>query len=924
MLKAFSKVFHKAQGVADEPTRSTTTEHPGGGPPSATKRVLERHRPVETGLGNGGADSREMEVHAPRSPPHRSGFVQASMPDAGVQTATELTKRVSLQHRIGQQVQPRLHLRAPPPGTDGRFQLTRSNIEWHLRMLPPVKESKYERILWYVQDQQQHVPAIADSMQTEEQGIDASVLMSGRVTHHDYADAAYRQAGLMHPQQPAPRAAFHSHLHPLPRSNAHRASVMTVLVPPRPSMGVQAVGEHDVSPNGEALHLAGLDRNATQQQTHHATVARADSGTGGNASEDNDDNTPLGAINHGALGQSSGNAGLGELGVTSLGKYMDGALDLPLSGPGVVGNGARMSMMSFHSTMAVNLNSDPPGGLSRSQSVSNPLSASGHDASSRRNTPVAPTPQDTRALRLSVHSSSARHSSPVSNALKARPSLDAITPSVPALAAEDDGFDDDTRPLAAHRPTLAGEQNAKPKPTAPSASGIGRPRAGSRDGSIEGVALRVVNRVSSGESEAEDDDQPLMSLGRRLSETHDTGALRVDAAARPTAINADDDDDQPLSALLFQPHATDDDLGSLPLPMPRRVVDPDAVADLNEMVNESAAPMRTGSAERSASPSGSLGVVRKKSLLSRTYTPGADNGRSGLGSDSPPHHPTKRRSRLRYSTPMSLHQSSVLEALVVTDPHNSLPRPAKTAGPISPSESTSSSSQDPPELATGTHPDGAGCPWLSNRQYSVSNTSVNSHRRACRGSTLGQQLTDELQKVREDIARSRRDYDRAVRRSWQVGDPLAVPQPWMRHESTLSDTALPQGSGDSTHAAAVLPVVATISRNNSDDIVTHSDAKLPSSWSFSEKQRPQSSQNYRVPRWLAKGPDAASRNVTSATSRLSHAWLPSKASASSIDAVAASAHPPIAGSSLSSRINNKFGKLKRTLKSGSSSADVKL
>ncbi|KAJ2617590.1 hypothetical protein H4S08_000231 [Coemansia sp. RSA 1365] len=921
MLKAFSKVFHKAQGVADEPTRSTTTEQPGGGPLPATKRVLERQRPVETGLGSGGADSREMEVHASRSPLHRSGFVQAAVPDAGVQTATELTKRVSLQHRIGQQVQPRLHLRAPPPGTDGQFQLTRNNIEWHLRMLPPVKESKYERILCYVQDQQQHVPAIADPTQTEEQGIDASVLMGGGAIHHDYTDAAYRQVGLMHPQQPAPRAAFHSHLHPLPRSNAHRASVMTVLVPPRPSMGVQAVGEHDVSPNGQALHLAGLERNATQQQTHNAAAARADSGTGGDASEDNDDDTPLGAINHGTLGQNSGNVGLGGLGVTSLGKYMDGTLDLPLSGPGVVGNGARMSIMSFHSTMAVNLNSDPPGALSRSQSVSNPLSASGHDASSRHHTPVAPTPQDTRALRLSMHSSSARHSSPVPNALKARPSLDAITPTVPEFAAEDDGFDDDTRPLAAHRTTLAGESNAKPKQTVPPASGVSR----ARNGSVEGVALRVVNRTSSSESEAEDDDQPLISLGHRLSETRDTDVLRVDAAARPSAINADDDDDQPLSALLFQPHPTDDDLSSLPLPMPRRVVDPDAVVDLNEMVNESAAPLRTGSVEHSASPSGSLGVTRKKSLLSRTYTPDADNSRHVPDDDSPPHHPTKRRSRLRYSTPMSLHQSSVLEALASTDPHNSLPRPAKTAGPISPSESTSSSSsQDPPAPAAGTQPDGAGCPWLSNRQYSVSNTSVNSNRRACRGSTLGQQLTDELQKVREDIARSRRDYDRAARRSWQVGDPLAVPRPWMHHESTLSDTALPQGPGDSTHPAAALPVAATLSRNNSDDVATHSDAKLPSSWSFSDKQRPQSSQNYRVPRWLTKGTDFASRNVTSASSRLSHAWLPSKNGASSMDAVAVSTHPPIAGSSLSSRINNKFGKLKRTLKSGSSSADVKL
>ncbi|KAJ2797941.1 hypothetical protein H4R20_005003 [Coemansia guatemalensis] len=880
-------------------------------------------------------------MHAPRSPPHRSGFVQTAAPEAGVQTATELTKRMSLQYRIGQQVQPRLHLRAPPPGTDGRFQLTRNNIEWHLRMLPPVKESKYERILCYVQDQQQNVPAIADPVQTAQHGIEASVLMSGGAMHHDYADAAYGQTGQIHMQQPAPRTAFHSHLHPLPRSNAHRASVMTVLVPPRPSMGARAAGEHDVASNGQAPHLAGdarVESAAQQQQAHHATAARADSGAGGDVSEDNDDDTPLGAINHGALGQSIGNAGLGGLGAASLEKYMDGALDSPLGEPGVASNGARMSIMSFHSTMAVNLNSDAPGGLSRSQSVSNPLSASGHDTSTRLQTPVPRTPQDARALRLSVHSGSAQHSSLVSNALHARPSLDAITPTAPAFAAEDNGFDEDTQPLAAHPSAPAGDMNAESKRATLPATGASKPRAGLDTGSVEGVALHVVNRASSRESDAEDDDQPLMDLGRKLSERHGANVLCVDATARPAAINADDDDDddQPLSALLFQPRAADDDLGSLPLPMPRRVVDPDAVADMNDMVNESAAPLRRSSAERSASPSSSLGVTRKKSLLSRTYTPGTDDIHSGPGDDSPPQHPAKRRSRLRYSTPMSLHQSSALEALAVADPHNSLPRPAKTAGPISPTESASSSSSSSssqglpapapaPAPGSGAQPDGAGCPWLSNRQYSVSTTSVNSHRHAHRGSTLGQQLTDELQKVREDIARSRRDYDRAARRSWQVGDPLAVPRPWVHHESTLSDTALPQDSGVAPHAAAVLPVAATISRNDSDDAITHSDAKLPSSWSFSDKQRPQSSHNYRLPRWLGKSTDAAPRNITSASSRLSHAWPPSKPSGSSIDAVATSTHPPIAGSSLSSRINNKFGRLKRTLKpGGGSNADVKL
>ncbi|KAJ2339684.1 hypothetical protein GGF43_006590, partial [Coemansia sp. RSA 2618] len=128
MLKAFSKVFHKAHGAADEPQSGTRALEDGGRP--VAKRVLERHHPAELGLGTGDAHG---------GPPRRNGgggggYSRPRALDVGVRPARDPGKRISLQHRMEQQMQPRLHLKGPAQGIDGRFPLTSDNIEWHMRM----------------------------------------------------------------------------------------------------------------------------------------------------------------------------------------------------------------------------------------------------------------------------------------------------------------------------------------------------------------------------------------------------------------------------------------------------------------------------------------------------------------------------------------------------------------------------------------------------------------------------------------------------------------------------------------------------------------------------------------------------------------------------------------------------------------------
>ncbi|KAJ2162657.1 hypothetical protein GGF46_000530 [Coemansia sp. RSA 552] len=996
----------------------------GGGQPAA-KRVLERRHPAELGLsGAGAAVVHGSETHTSavlrrngangQQQPH----LQTREASANYRATKESGKRASLQYRVEQQMQPRLHLKGSAQGADGRFPLTTDNVDWHLRMLPPMKESKYDRILRYVHDQQQNVPAVADPVQQQQQhpqqqhNIDASMLLGGGLMHREYNESPpYGPIEQVPAQQQ--RNLFHSHLHhPLAHNSAHLAAYgaaaagMAMAAPSRPSaMHPPAPPDHDYLHNQQyfpAGRSAPQPQQQWQHQPHHqqeqlanhtttgladaASVSKhrggasADIHAGGDGEEDDD--TPLAEINTGAgAGRSDGLDAIAP-GV-GLEKYMADSLDGPLPGPVSPAQGARMSMMSFQSNMA-NFSSEVNGAFSRSRSASNPLSVSVNDITSRA-TPVPHTPttqQDPPVLRLSIHSGSVRPASLMSAQLGNRPSTDGIarTTGRPGLGDSDtDIVRMDTSgggstgvspvlPNPAHVPAVGKEAGLTQSgdsvgvksdrrvelptgeadsPTAHNGQAVPDTHAASDDDSAPGVALRVVNQVISDESADEedayqlpaldlpsddncplaecigratydsDDDQPLVSLGRKLSEKQDQLALHIDTAGarvpgagdvQGNSDDDDDDDDQPLSSLLFQPRTADEDLGSLPLPMPRHISDPDAVANMDEMVNESASPLRRSSGDRSASPHASLGVVRKKSLLSRTFKPEPDDdSKLDMGTRDPgtpsSSQGTRRHSYLRYSLPLSPQADVGMEG-ISKDAHNSFPRQAKrdAAGKVKGGDSVAGSEEQP---GADGQPDGMGRPWLSNRQYSASTVSVGSRRHGQRGSTLGQQLTDELQRVREDIARTRLDNERAERRSWQVGDPPAMLRPWI-HESTLSDTALVRGSLDPQDPAA--RAAALLTQAGDSDAVTHgSSPRIKSSWSYPSKQeRPVSTQHHhRVSRWFGRAPEGSALHGLGADSESADAAIPT-------------AQP--SSSSLSARINNKFGKLKRTLKpSGSGS-----
>ncbi|KAJ1842637.1 hypothetical protein LPJ57_009965, partial [Coemansia sp. RSA 486] len=137
---------------------------------------------------------------------------------------------------------------------------------------------------------------------------------------------------------------------------------------------------------------------------------------------------------------------------------------------------------------------------------------------------------------------------------------------------------------------------------------------GPTDGSFGAAAVAVRY-----EEEEEEDNQPLMSLSRKLSMGKANGDVKHDSGG-----DKDSEDDQPLSGLLMQPLTGSDDLGSLPLPMPRRVIDPDAIGNIDEMINETALPVRSSLSESPTSPMIlPRGAVRKHSLLLHSSKPGA-------------------------------------------------------------------------------------------------------------------------------------------------------------------------------------------------------------------------------------------------------------------------------------------------------------
>ncbi|KAJ2846521.1 hypothetical protein GGI22_006229, partial [Coemansia erecta] len=148
MLKAFSKVFHKTppHGATDDlqPEDFVHAQVTTNPPRQHIKRTsglrLRQQNQNPAGLG----------IHSPTAPqssgqnavvsPNRntdSGGGRLAWPHMteAAYPAGQPNKRVPMQHRMEQPVvQPRLHVKGPAQGTDGRFALTKDNLEWHMRM----------------------------------------------------------------------------------------------------------------------------------------------------------------------------------------------------------------------------------------------------------------------------------------------------------------------------------------------------------------------------------------------------------------------------------------------------------------------------------------------------------------------------------------------------------------------------------------------------------------------------------------------------------------------------------------------------------------------------------------------------------------------------------------------------------------------
>ncbi|KAJ1812476.1 hypothetical protein LPJ56_003852 [Coemansia sp. RSA 2599] len=439
----------------------------------------------------------------------------------------------------------------------------------------------------------------------------------------------------------------------------------------------------------------------------------------------------------------------------------------------------------------------------------------------------------------------------------------------------------------------------------------------------------------------EEDDQPLMSLSRKLSSQMRVSApaqllqplqLYVNSAAplvKKANGNAkhgsdiDSEDDQPLSGLLMQPVSGSDDLGSLPLPMPRRVVDPDAVSNIDEMVNETVLPVRSSLSESPTSPMIlPRGAVRKHSLLLHSSKPGAKD--ASFSKDL-------ALAKAAGADRLSLTErtaSAYAQSLSLNKRRSNVSAFAQRVS-MARSNSTSDSEDDVPIVASAAEAarihkengwgqlepkkEASGRPWTKQHKHSASTSSLNGGKWSQRGSTLGQQLTDELQKVREVLARSRHN-DKAERRSWQVGDSVPQPpakRPWVKHqENTVSESALLKKASDGG-ASGTASARAHIAGHG------ESQGLHPSSWSFAEKQRPMSTQYQRASRWLTKGfsgggGSGADRGDTA---------LPQ--SRSKDDVAAMSTSPQSAKSlSFSSKLNMKLGKLKRSLKPATAEATL--
>ncbi|KAJ1898905.1 hypothetical protein LPJ66_002461 [Kickxella alabastrina] len=1044
MLKAFSKVFHKSVSSPEEQSKHgpTNTQVVGAHQSTAqqtTKKTSDAHQTagflVDSAVSRGGDG---IGLSTPCRNAGDGGQGRPYAQEANARHTSEAFGRAPTQ----QHVQPRLHMKPPAQGVDGRLPLTNDNLEWHLRMIPPMKESKYDRIMRYVQEQQQNVAAAADlAMQQQSRDIDSSMLMGGQVCCEygvpipgmEYMDPSYNS---IDHQMAAHQQQYYQQQQQLVHTSigARPSYTIPLGIPNATSPGANSahthaldVGKREIVPSSHAFRPMGnIGSNPSQHQmqshagfgivpppvNHSNTNNTAASGqrdadlqlAARNAHEE-DDNMPLAALNIGASPCQQNTLlevqpeSLNILAGSSLEKYMKGPLDEPL--PALVSpmnHGVRMSMMSFGSNMAVQMNSDMHA-LSRSHSLSN-LQSNSVYGSQYRNTPIArsPTIHDIGAQHMSAHSGSAQQPSFLSVQINKRQSMDAVAAYARDRGlshARSDGYGQPPATLAAlgismnNATDVLGADAIVENVGAGDADDTGKSDANDDDDdaplmlptkqqalkadthyildSVSSVALRVVNQTDSCresdqsadekdsgnrqnqqadrlgaldeiKNEAdEDDNQPLMQLSRKLSGPRPSSSspamrppqLFVNTTAQvQKAGRNEDDDDLPLSGLLLNPNSADDELGNLPLPMPRRLADPDAVANMDEMINESAAPLRLSIGDCPESPIAlPRGAVRKHSLLLHSSGPGGVRSRN-KGSERAPTEQNTAEKPLLSRRPAALN----IQPVILSKRQSKISAfaqgmPIAEADAISESGSGSNngskSIDNCPISANATAirrdngwrkmtdefvvSEEVGRPWAMQQPYSPSISSQNSARRTQRGSTLGQKLTDELQQLREGLSRSRWN-DKAERKSWQLGDDMPpVKQPWLQHhEKTLSDPALSSSVvGENAIGMAAGHTLGAAYLNDGELL-------QPSSWSHPDKQRPMSTQYHQVSRWFSKGSGANDGGGNSRTQHVEQ-QRPSKD-----DTERVSTSPQSSNSlSLSSRLNKHLEKLKRSFKPAS-------
>ncbi|KAJ1999619.1 hypothetical protein GGI04_004306 [Coemansia thaxteri] len=972
MLKAFSKVFHKSHGEQPADTAAD-----GQAP---QKRVLERHHAVGAG--------RAADVsHSLTSPRRAGGEALARLAAVGpaASPSNEAGKRTSvLQRAEHHSPQPRLHLKGPAPGVDGRFLLTADNIEWHLRLIPPMKESKFDWIVRYVQEQQQNVASAAAAEPSQHQrDIESSMLMSGQLQYeHAGAGLAPSYIEQLSAAQHHHNQQQHLQQHLQQRHQQHLQHVLQgrpqqalAHVPVLP--GVAESTQHSTpAANAEAISSANGQREGGSQQPTAAD-------------NDEDDNTPLAAINIGpsprhlpALSAFQPGS-LSAAHASSLEKCMTGSLHDLLPEPVSPAHGPRLSLMSSQTNMAVDLNSPEPYTVLRSHSLSNPHSAPIPESNWRTaSASRSPATRDLAPQFFSANAATTRQLSFPLPASNNRPSMDAISarPDVARRPASEQLDDEgDNEPLLWRRPSRQPALDDHNMPSGGNAChGIDpAARAASDAESDAAPALRVVNQISSHESdesaderdagdvhcgnvqasspraaadEDEDDNRPLVRMASNPS-SKQPPVLSVDTSRlHPLGVGGnvghnhgqsiDDDDNRPLSSILLLAHGDVDDLGSsLPLPMPRHIIDPDAVVNISDIINESVTPpLRPSFGDRPISPLISTASTHKHSLLLRSFqvatqgsetTGGAVAGGTDLAEASLSATSSAANARSAKVESMATNRTSSLSQslrLHAADRLDSAAAPQQAQRGLSAShafpvgivvdESGDSEGDEGPKEARSSAGGSSssnkrqqdtnyalamlesvvpGGRWAMNRAHSSSALSLKSSRFAARGSTLGQQLTDELHVLRESLARSRQEHEKAERRSWQVGDLPATRRPWVCHETTMSDTALPQ------RLSSLQPAPSSERDAGLEAAAPDEATQVPSSWlphAGRQQQRPVSTQQPRTSRWFGKGSSG----------------LLSPARRNSKDNAAVPPAQPTHASSLSARINNQLGRLKMSRK----------